>query len=1178
MAIPKHFDVMKKYLYLLIIFLAGWYGSQAQSLVFVENRGQWEGDFLYRTYGLNSELFLEPSGFTVLVGHPDNLEKIHEVKEGRLEGPQTMYFHAYRARWVDAQSHPVVRGDKPETYYMNFFLGNDQSKWKSGINPVRAIDMEEIYPGINVRLSSSYGKPKFDYVLAPGADPNLIRIRYTGLDKIEIKNGKLVLHTSVGTIEEMQPYSYQEINGARVEVPCEYKLLDEQTVAFNLTTRYDKRAPLVIDPVIDFASLTGSIPDNWGFTATYDNAGNLYGGGIVNGMSYPVSEGAFQITFAGGAGTTMPCDVGISKFSSDGSTLLYSTYIGGSGNDYPHSMIVDPSGNLYISGKTNSTNFPTVAGSYDVSHNGGFDIFILTLNATGTDLLASTYIGGSGDDGLNVDDAFTGNTATLKYNYGDNSRSEILIDGSNNVYVAAATRSTNFPVTASAVKSTLSGTQDGVIFKLNSSLSSLLWSTYLGGSNDDAAYVIAFSNDKSVIYVAGGTQSSDFMSTYMSGYWSSYQGGTADGFICKFQNSGSYPLLGATFIGTGAYDQVYGIQVDKDNDVYVMGQTLGSFPVTEGVYSVPNSRQFLMKLNPDLDENIYSTVWGQGATTQPNIVPVAFLVDTCENVYISGWGGPTIAGGSMSSLPITEDALQPTTDGNDFYFIVFHQDASELIYASYFGANGKAEHVDGGTSRFDPNGKVYQAICASCGPGSSAFPATSGAWASTKGSVTTNCNLGVVKISFNMGSVTADFEIEPTDHGCAPLTVNFNNLSVNASEFQWSFGDGSTSIEENPSHMYTTPGEYQVRLIASNLYGCKNKDTAYATVYVIDNEINAQFTYETSDSCNNLSVAFTNTSTSYSGIPFATSTFVWHFGDGTTYEGPFPPEKHYSEPGTYTVTLIMYDSNSCHSPDSVQAVISFETFDVEANFTGGEYCLDHAQVNFDNTSVNGVTYMWNFGDGASSTEATPTHTFPGPGTYQVTLYAYNPATCNQVDSITHTITIYPNPNAGFVFSPMIPETNKPTRFTNTSSGATSYKWDFGDGTTSTEQHPEKQYDKSGRFKVCLTAINEYGCEDSVCKFVEASVIPLLDIPTAFTPNGDGNNDILFPRGFSVATMRLEIYNRWGELVFESESMDKGWDGTYKGVEQPMDSYSFILTATFLDGSTYQKKGNITLIR
>lgn len=1169
---------MNKFFYTLFI-LVWTLTANAQSLVFVENKGQWDEPFLFRTYGMQTELFVEKSGFTVLVGDEENNKILHEAKKGKLEGTQSLRFHSYKMRWLDANPEPKVSGDKPEPFYMNFFLGKDKSKWRQGVHPVRAIDIQAVYPGVDVRVASSNANPKVDYIVGAGADPSQIKVQYNGLDGIEIKNGRLILKTSVGIVEELEPYAYQDVQGERVEIECVYQLINNNTAGFVFPKGYDKNLELIIDPEVEFASLTGSIPDNWGFTATYDPEGNLYGGGIINGMSYPVSEGAFQITFAGGTvGSVMPCDIGISKFSSDGSSLLYSTYIGGAQNDYPHSMIVDSEGNLYISGKTSSSDFPTTTGSYDPTHNGAFDIFVLKLNANGTDLLASTYIGGSGNDGLNVDDDFSGVTTSLKYNYGDNARSEILLDQLENVYVAAASQSTNFPVTATAVKTTLSGTQDGVVFKLNNNLSSLMWSTYLGGSSDDAAYVLAFNSDKSIFYVAGGTQSTDFMSSYMSGgYWSTFQGGSADGFICKFQNSGSYPLLTATHIGTDEYDQVYGIQVDKDDDVYVMGQTLGDFPVTSGTYSVANSRQFLMKLGPDLDVNIYSTVWGKGATPMPNIVPVAFLVDTCEHVYISGWGG-TIAGGSMTDMPITSDAFQPTTDGNDFYFIVFQEDATELLYATYFGSPTKMEHVDGGTSRFNPNGEVYQAICASCGPGSSSFPATSGAWSATKGSTTTNCNLGVVKIAFNLGNVIAHAVPLPSDRGCPPFEVTFNNLSLNANNYFWNFGDGATSTDESPTHIYTEEGVYTVMLIAENENGCIPIDTAYITITVTMADIEADFEYEIIDSCYDFSVDFTNTSTSYSGTPFLTSSFVWVFGDGSTFEGPTPPTHNFPGPGTYTVTLIMHDPDACTSPDSIQKTITFELFNVEADFPGGDYCVENSVVEFTNLSENGTSYHWDFGDGASSGDDSPSHTFPGTGSYTVTLFAFNPESCNKEDTVVRVINIYPQPTANFVYTPIIPEVNQPTSFVNTSEGASSYHWDFGDGTSSTETSPTKQYHATGSYNVCLIATNQYDCRDTICKTIEAEVRPLLDIPTAFTPNGDGSNDILFPRGFSVATMRLEIYNRWGELVFESESMSQGWDGTYKGVAQPMDSYAYILTATFMDGTNYSKKGNVTLIR
>jgi len=1162
-------------IFIISFFIA--HAVKAQNaLLFIENKGQWEAPFLYKASHNGGDIFFQADGYRMLLEDNNNAKIREQLKHGDTVSDEQFKYHAYEFKWIGAQPHAQIEASKFENFYYNYFLGQDPQKWKSHIYPARVLEYIDIYPGINARISSSGGHAKIDYIISPQAHANDIKIQITGSDGLMIKDNKLYIQTSVGDVVELEPYSYQFINNEKKVVPTKYKL-NNNIISFEFPKGYNTSYELILDPTVSFATLTGSVSDNWGFTATYDVSGNLYGGGIVNGNEYPTTLGAFSDTYAGGmTGSSMPCDIGISKFSSDGSTLLYSTYIGGINNDYPHSMIVDNLGNLYISGKTNSANFPSTTGSYDPTHNGGFDIFVLKLSSTGGDLLASTFFGGTGDDGINVDAEFAGIATSLKYNYGDNARSEILLDNVGNVYVASATKSTDFPL-LNATKSTLSsGDQDGVIIKLNNNLSTLLWSTYVGGNSFDAAYVLAFNNTYTKLYVAGGTQSSDFMSMMTSdGFYPSYQGGVADGFILSFNNSGSYTPINKTYIGTSSYDQVYGIQIDKDDDVYVMGQTTGAFLVTGAAYSVPDSRQFIMKLAPNLNSVIFSTVWGTGAVAKPNIVPVAFLVDTCEQIYISGWGG-TIAGSTMTSLPTTPDAFQSTTDGNDFYFIVLQADAAGLLYATYFGSSGKYEHVDGGTSRFDPTGAVYQAMCASCGPGSSAFPATPGAYASTKGSTSTNCNLGVVKISFNLTSVHADAIAGPDTIGCAPFTVNFENLSTSASTFIWNFGDGSpTTTEASPSHTFTTPGIYTVTLIAENDGTCMNSDTTTIHIIVKDEEIEANFTYDILDSCFSHKVRFNNSS---SAIPGSSPIYKWYFGDGSEFTGPNPPDHTYASMGTYTVTLVMNDPMACNSPDTVTQTISFNSNLVEADFIGGNFCSSDNSISFVNTSENASSYLWNFGDGNTSTETSPTHTYTEPGAYTVTLISNNPSSCNKYDTMTHVVNIYPQPTANFYYTPVIPEVNTPTQFYNTSLDATSYQWSFGDGETSYERDPSHQYVRTGEYKVCLTVKNQYDCVDSICKTVRSDVKPLIDIPTAFTPNGDGTNDILFPRGFAVESMNLKIFNRFGELVFESESMSQGWNGQYKGVDQPMDSYAYILTATFADGTTYSKQGNVTLIR
>ncbi|PSK94047.1 gliding motility-associated-like protein [Taibaiella chishuiensis] len=1159
----------------LLPFTAGF--AQQAPLQFIANEGQWEQPFLYKGLSANADIYLEHEGITYVVGAEHNWDLVHDYKDGAITTPPVLKFHAYKMKWLGANPNAVTQTAKKQAYYHNYYLGQDPKRWKSRVGIYGNIDYKDLYPNIDLHLSSEKGHLKYDFIVKPGADPRYIRLAFEGTDGMKISQGNLLIQTSVGTVTEMAPYAYQYINGVLKEVPCQYSL-NGRELQFRFPKGFDASENLIVDPVITFATLTGSVADNWGFTATYDHQGNFYAGGIVNGAGYPTTTGAFQLTFAGGTpGTTMLCDVSITKFNAAGSLPLFSTYLGGNQNDMPHSLVVDESNSLVVAGKTLSLDFPVVTGSYDTQHNGSYDIFLSKFNATGTALVGSTFLGGSGDDGINVAPGFSANQTSLKFNYGDDSRSEVIVDRLGNIYLAASTQSNNFPVTSNAAKSTLGGTQDGIFAKFNPSLTTLTYSTFIGGSANDAAYVLTLDTAESHVYVAGGTQSNDFHTAVTTGaYKSTYQGGLADGYICRFLNTGAYTLQKATFIGTGAYDQCYGVQTDHENRVYAMGQTLGAFPVSSGVYSNPGSPQFLIKLDSMLSTSVYSTVFGSGPSTSPNISPVAFLVDTCQNVYISGWGGPITPGSSTDNLPITTDAFQPTTDGSDFYFIVFSKNALNLLFGSFFGSPNKAEHVDGGTSRFDPQGVVYQAICASCGAGS-AFPATPGAYAATKGS--TNCNLGAVKIAFNLGSVNAQANANPSLTGCAPLTVNFGNTSSNATSYAWDFNDaGSTSTAATPTHTFINPGEYNVRMVAINPNACKTHDTVYLKIVVSTDTIHANFNYKLADTCTNPKLTLINGSQPMQGRTLADATFKWYFGDNTSFTGPNPPPHNYPTPGTYTLMMVMTDTAACNSPDTLIRTFSFEQLFVNAAFQLPDTFCAGDTLRITNSSVNGTSYNWTFGDGSNSTDQHPSHIFQSPGTYTIRLVSSNPNSCNKVDSASRTITINPNPKAAFSYTPLIPETNVPTRFVNQSQNAVRYQWSFGDGGGSVEINPEHQYARTGSYTVCLTAYNTVGCSDKVCKTVQADVLPLVDVPTGFSPNGDGSNDILYVRGYSIATMDFKIFNRWGELVFQSQNQNKGWDGTYKGKAQEMDAYAYTLQVTFLDGSTQNKRGNVTLLR
>lgn len=1186
-------------LYCLLSCLLPHAWSQSAPTEFVENQGQW-GDWIkYKAKTIAGEMDLERDGFRYILADPDNTERLDSFHHGSLAKNPVLRYHVYKMTMEGANSNVSIRGVKQQPNYNNYYLGNDPRKWKTGIHPYLGLEYNEVYRNIDMHVGSEGTALVYEFFVKPGGDANQIRLRFDGQDKISVNNkGILVIKTSVGTVNEAKPYVYQYVDNEKKEVACNYHL-EGNVLTFEMPDGYDHSRMLIIDPVTYWASFTGSTADNWGFTATYDNAGNFYMGGIVNclaiagGGAFPVSPGAYQTTWGGGAGASgvqFGSDFGILKLSPDGVSRIYATYIGGNQNERPHSMVVDGNGDLVIAGRTLSPNYPVTPGAFQTTKNGGHDIVVTKINSAGTVLVASTFLGGSGEDGINFDSTEYG-YGHLKYNYGDDARSEVLVDNANNIYVAGSTQSTNFPTTPTAIATTLAGMQDGVVFKLNPSMSSLLWSTYLSGSLDEAGYVLGFNPSQTSVYVGGGTSSTNF--PVGSGGWqSTFQGDSADGFILKFRNSPPYNVQRGTYVGTSNFDQVYGIQVDYQGNVYCMGQSMGgTFPVTAGVYSNPNSTQFIMKLDSNLATNLISTVYGSGDPTRTNISPVAFLVDTCENVYVSGWGGNIMGLASLAHTGTTtgmptyappgDTPIRTITDGFDFYFIVLGPAMTTLRYATFYGRDGVGglgEHVDGGTSRFDKAGVIYQGICSNCGgTAGPPFPTTPGVWATTMPSP--NCNQAGLKIAFNIGPVDVNITAGPNTSGCAPLTVNFFNATTNGLTFLWNFGDGSpTTTTFAPSHTFTTAGTFTVSLTSTNASACfRTEDTAYIIIHVDTAKITPDFTYVVTDSCNPFIATFTNTSTTNitsGGEP----TYTWWFGDESTFAGQDPPPHNYTDTGWYEVMLVMHHPDACKTPDTVKKRIHIWYQLVSASFSMPDSICLGERITFTGGAKNATTVQWTFGDGNSSSTIAPPHVYTAVGTYTVTLIAENLGACNKGDTEQHVITVMPTPTAIFTFTPLKPEANVPTKFTNKSLNATRYAWDFGDNTSSQEENPTHQYNKTGNYKVCLTAYNASNCPSVACKDVPADVTPLIGLPTGFSPNGDGQNDVLYVRGAAIQTMDLKIYNRWGQLVFETSDIKVGWDGTFGGQPQPMEAYGYVLNATFIDGTTRMMKGNITLIR
>lgn len=1057
---------------------AGAHG-QGSRLSFTENKGQWENHILFRADFRGGRLFLEKNNFMYVFYHPEDMRRMHPG-DGHTS-PEFIRLHSVKVEMAGSSSQGEIKGANPETYSKNFFIGNDPSKWASNVRDFSEVIYENIYQNVNLKVYSKALELKYDYIIEPGGDASLIKLKYSGADKMYVKYGMLYMELSVGTIIEGRPYAYQQINNEVIPVECEYVLRGNE-VSFRIKN-YNKNFPLVIDPTLVFSSYSGSTADNWGTTATYDNAGNLLTGGLVNGAGFPVTVGAYQAFFAGGGpgGNGFTCDIGFMKFNPTGTALIYCTYVGGSDNEIAQSIFVDAADNMVVYGRTYSTNFPVTAGAYDVTYNGSGDIVIFKLNSAGTSLLASTYFGGSGPDGVNMTAAFTVMNS-IKFNYGDDARGEIIADGSNNYYIAANTQSFNFPTTAGAYQTAFGGgTQDGCVFKFNTSLTALLWSTFMGGNNNDACYGLKL-DGAGDIYVTGGTASSNFPTT-AGVLYTTFQGGLADGFITHLAASGSN-ILQSTYIGTSSYDQTYFLEIDDDGDIYVTGQTMGNYPVSAGVYFNAGGKQFVHKLSPALSSTYFSTVYGTNSVN-PNISPTAFLVDTCENIYMSGWARCAALNNpnpnTVIGMPVTSNAFQSTTNGCDFYFIVLDHDALALLYATFFGGGVSNEHVDGGTSRFDKGGTIYQSVCAGCW-GNSDFPTTPSAWSNTNNS--TLCNNGVIKMHFDLVTSVSSFTASPLS-GCAPFVANFINLSTGATGYIWDFGDGSpqdTSFQ--PSHIYPNPGVYTVMLIAVNTLTCNVSDTSYATVTVDPPPpINPVIQYNSSGACDTLQVNFT---AQFS----AGQVFYWDFGDATSATGVNVTHT-YTAPGTYIVTLIINDT-ICINADTTTITITVNPtppLNVAIQYSEVNIC-DTVNVTFQSNSNPAFVYSWDFGDGNFGSSNPVQHSYSVTGSYTVILTVTD-TVCNGTGSDTVTITV---PPPGSISSSI---NYTPTQYCDSlvavlqavANFGSVYSWNFGDGNFGSGSSVTHTYTAPGTYTIMLVVI------DPVCLRYDTSYQDVTFQPT-----------------------------------------------------------------------------------
>ena len=609
----------------------------------------------------------------------NNLPLVFEPNQGQVDsqvrflargGGFTLYLTDREAVMSLKGAQPVrmslVGGAKPKEFerleptggISNYFIGNDPSKWRTQIPQYKRVKYRGVYPGVDLVYYGDGGKLEYDLLVAPGADTSRIEISYQGVESMRVdEEGDLLLKTASGELRQQRPRVYQQDNGKRIEVDARYRLDGRKQVAFELA-RYDRTKPLVIDPVLVYSTYLGGGGMDSARAIAADSSGNAYVTGYSGSTNFPTAD-PLQSSYSGSY------DAFVAKITATGS-LIYSTYLGGSGSDYGQGIAADSSGNAYVTGYTDSTNFPTASPLQNMNA-GRLNAFVTKLNGMGSAMIYSTYLGGSSAD----------------------EASAIAVDRGGNAYVTGSTTSTNFP-TLNPLQAT-NGGGDVFLSKINPTGSALVYSTYLGGSGGDVGNAVAVDGSGNA-YVTGWTQSIDFP---IANSLQASLGGAQNCFVTKINASGS-ALIYSTYLGGSGTDSGQGIAVDPGGGAYVTGVTSSTnFPTANPLQAINGGGQdaFVTKINASGSALIYSTYLGGS------------LQDTGYGIAVDGSGNAYVTGYTTSTNFPTASPLQTTYGGGqDAYVTKINASGSALIYSSYLGGSysdgGLGIAVDGGGSAY----------------------------------------------------------------------------------------------------------------------------------------------------------------------------------------------------------------------------------------------------------------------------------------------------------------------------------------------------------------------------------------------------------------------------------------------------------------------------------------------
>jgi hypothetical protein len=736
-------------------------------LRFEPNLGQSNPRVKFLSRGSGYTLFLSHEEATLSLFRTNSEENppqiVADPSQPAHQAPSTT--GVLRMQFLGGAAAGSVHGLHALSAKSNYLVGNDAKRWQRNVTNFAALQSDALYPGIDVIYHGDQGQLEYDFDVAPGADPRVIAMRFSGARRVAIDpaNGDLVLKVADEEVRFHKPVAYQQSGAeksgdsaevSRSLVAADYVISAHGQVSFRLGP-YDHHKSLVIDPTLSYSTYLGGSADDFATSLAVDAAGSVYISGYTSSVNFPVSAGAFQSSCAGGCTSS---DAFVTKLDPTGTSVIYSTYIGGTRSDLGNGIAIDGSGDAFLVGQTSSTDFPVTSGALQTSCGGSCaatDVFVAELDPTGSTLVYSTYLGGSGIDQGNA----------------------IVLDAQNNAFITGFTQSTNFPVTPGVFQMSCSCSTrpDAYVAEINSTGSALLYATYLGGATSvDVAYALALDPSDNV-YVTGYTSSTDFPVT--SGAYQTKIAAAAAGFVTKINPTGTAllysTLLGgsSSVLGTSCEACSTIISIDSAGDAYVGGLTAeANFPTTPGAFqntfksTTKGHDAFVTELNPAGSALVFSTYLG--GTGDDGVTGLA--VDPSGNVWLSG-------NTKSTDFPVTSGAFRTASAGNfDHYLAEFNPTGTALLYSTYIG--GAGIEFGGATKMLVIDSQNPPNVYLTGYTNSTNFPTTAGAFQTTDhGGNDGHVSKFVPSPNVGLSPSSVDFGTQLVGATSSPRTVTVTN-------------------------------------------------------------------------------------------------------------------------------------------------------------------------------------------------------------------------------------------------------------------------------------------------------------------------------------------------------------------------------------------------------------------